>query len=713
MNDIELGAIVNSLEADSVSYNSEFMSQNEEYLRRYNQEPYGDEEDGYSKVIASDVFDLVEADISSLIRVFQGSGNIFEFEPYSDDPEAIAEAEAKTKYINHLVQHREDSYKINHDFLKDAEIQKMGVMHYYMDTIEDTRVIKEKASSMPSLTLKIDKLKDEDDVTSVTIIEKEEEEDGSLEVRLRITTKIKVVKIQNIPTEDFLISKNSASPDSASMVGHVSYPTRSDLVMSGLSEERVSEFPVNSGALGGDYSQRDSSKGSDQSETMKAIRFRDEGGNVTDGKAYSEWAGQPVRMVVMYAKIDFDRDGIAERRRIVKIGNDITENEPYDHVPYAIGSCILEPHKAIGNGRASLVVADQSVNTALDRALLDNTYAASRPRRLLGDGVNHDDYLDHRSDGIVRMKPNSQFAPRDSVVDLVEPYIGQGILMTQQQRSQQQAKRTGTILDSQGLEADQLHQETATRFNGIERASEAKIELVARNLAETAYRKLYEGIAWTVMRFQDKPTTIMVSGRPLEVDPSNWKNPTLAVSQVGLGAGTGMKVVEQMQGLLSIQGMLKQQGSLLVDDQKTFNTLNKMIMGLGLARTSDYFNDPSQPQELILAQNEQLMAALQQSQLMIEQLQQSNPLAEAEMIRAQASLQNANSKSQVEMIKADAQREIKEIELLQKGTQFQAGLTKDYSEMELKYGVDIPGQGMDGLASRSTEELIEMLSQGV
>lgn len=712
MTNDELVAILDTYETDSVSYNSEFMNDNQDYLARYFCEKYGDEQEGFSQVVATDVRDIVEADMTSLIRVFLGSGEIMVFQPYDDTPEAIEEAKEKTKAINHIVQKRKDSYKINHDFIKDAEIQKMGVLHYYMDEWQDTKEKKYKDVDATELTIIIDDLEAGDKVEKVDVASKEELGGGRFNVSLRITENKKDVKISNIATENFLITRNATSVDESYMVGHVSYPTRSELVVGGMNEDEVAKFPTSSQSSGADFSQNNntSSSGTAQSEAMTAIRFRDQGGNITDIDAFSEWANETVRMITMFALVDYDNDGISERRWIEKIGGKITKNIPYNHVPYAVGSAILEPHKAIGNGRASLVMEDQSVNTALDRALLDNTYESARPRHLVGDGVNLDDFLNHRDQGVVRMKQNSSLAPKDAAIPLNTTYIGNEILQVAQYRDQQQATRAGTVLDSQGLEADQLHQETATRFDGIERAREAKIELVARNIAETGYRKLYEGLVWTLTNYQDEEMRFPLDGGVCCVNPDAWGNDELAVSQVGLGAGAGDKIVQQMTGLYTLQNQLKMEGSQMVDESKIYNTINRMVEGLGLSGTHLYFNNPEQPQDLIQAQNEQLQQALMMAQQQIEQLSQGNPLAEAEMVKQQGAVARDQQKHQVDMLKTQENSRLKELELLQKGSQFQANLTKEYTDLELQNDVDIPNEGME-MSGRSTEDLIAILSQ--
>lgn len=699
MKDLELSAVVDSLLFDSVSYNADFMEVNEEYLRRYYQEPYGDEEDGFSQVVASDVRDIVDSDMTSLVRVFLGSGDVMSFKPLTDDPDDVAEAKEKTSLINHMILRRPDSYRVIHAFLKDAERQKMGVVHYYVDTVMETRELLRKGLTVEQVTLLIEEIKAADDVERVDIVEKDElDEDGLFDFRLRVTIKKKDFFIENIPTENFLLSRNSPTIEAAALVGHESYPTRGELVADGMSEEEVAKFPTSSVRSGVSGSgEQTNGRGVSQAANMRQIRWRDEGGELIDATAYKQWAAEKVHQVLAFAKIDYDGDGIAERRRILKIGNTILENEPYDHVPYAVASCILEPHKAIGDGRASLVIQDQSINTELERAMLDNIYDVGNPRTILGEGVNHDDFYDDRRSGVVRMVPGADLNPRDSVFPLPVEFVGNQILLVKQARDQSKAARTGTLLDSQGLEADQMHQETATRFNGIEKANEAKIELVARNLAEVGFRKLYDGAEWTLRRFMDKPIRARLNnGTAVEATTSEWRFESTAVSMVGLGSAGGEESAQRYLSLLQIQRDLKQTGSLLVDDQKVYNTLDKMVQALGFPAVSEFFNNPDIPQEQLLAQYEQLTLAMQQAQQMIDELSQSNPLAEAEQIKARAKLIEAQSKEKVEMIKADLKTTLEQMKMLQEKGFHDSDKMFDYTELELKYGIDIRGEGQNG-----------------
>ncbi len=62
MTDDRLITLVNAAEADAVQFSGEFNRESEKALEYYLGLPFGDEEDGRSALISTDVQDVVEAD---------------------------------------------------------------------------------------------------------------------------------------------------------------------------------------------------------------------------------------------------------------------------------------------------------------------------------------------------------------------------------------------------------------------------------------------------------------------------------------------------------------------------------------------------------------------------------------------------------------------------------------------------------------------------
>jgi hypothetical protein len=240
---------------------------------------------------------------------------------------------------------------------------------------------------------------------------------------------------------------------------------------------------------------------------------------------------------------------------------------------------------------------------------------------------------------------------------------------------------------SQGLDADNIGKETATRFEGVEKSAEAKIELVARTLAETGFRDLFQGIAWLDANFQDSETEIEVLGEELSVNPSDWRFKHSLVSNVGLGIGDNEKLLQTMGGFLQIHQQLQSVGSPLTDQQKQYNILNRVVKGAGLADTAEFFNNPERPEELIQAENDILNNAVQQLQQQIQAT--ANPLAEAEQIRAQAKLIEAQGKQQTDIAKAQENQRQFNIETLQKQDQSNKELALKLTELEQKFNTQL------------------------
>jgi hypothetical protein len=305
------------------------------------------------------------------------------------------------------------------------------------------------------------------------------------------------------------------------------------------------------------------------------------------------------------------------------------------------------------------------------------------------------------------MKANSSELATNSIVPLTVPYVGDEIMQVKQSRDQSKASRTGTMLASQGLETDQINEETATRFTGIEKANEAKIELVARNHAEIGIRKLFDGVAWTLQRFMDEEIVANINDKIIKVTPSEWKFDAVTESQVGLGAGAGDKAVNVQSGILQIQTQLKAEGSPLVDEQKRYNTLDKMMQGLGESNTSEAFNNPDIPSELMMAHAEKLTLALQQAQQQIDLLTEQATLTAAATVEAQGRLALGQQKNkleaakfqasqQLDAAKFEAEREDKQIGMIQDTAQFESKQTLDYTRLEVENNVDIPTKGVNG-----------------
>ena len=82
--------IVKSEKAASIGYRDEIGQKRATLMDYYNMQPYGDEVDGQSRFVSSDVSDVVEGMLPSLIRPFTMGKNVAHFS--ADRPEYDEEA---------------------------------------------------------------------------------------------------------------------------------------------------------------------------------------------------------------------------------------------------------------------------------------------------------------------------------------------------------------------------------------------------------------------------------------------------------------------------------------------------------------------------------------------------------------------------------------------------------------------------------------------
>jgi hypothetical protein len=680
MNDLQLNNELDKLTHDATGNNTKFISDNAEYLKRYMGEPYGNELAERSKVISQDVQDVVESDMPSLARIFLGPTDIMKFKPTSAKEDDVKEAEDKTKYVNWQIRDQEWSFETLFGFIKNAEIQKVSVVKYYIE--ENTEVEEHKKTGLSDEELAIfEQSLEGEDVKSVEVV-REEEGDEENTVVVKVEKTRKQVKIKNVELENFRMTKNVANKDEASLVGDVSIMTRGELLSEGYSKDQISDIPlVSTGAQ-------------ENTQQMRYIRDKSEG--TEEEATVDSWASEEVEVEDLYAVIDYDEDGIAECRRIRRGGDVILENEVFNHKPYALMNSIMMPHKAIGRSRAEVAAPTAEAKTAILRGVNDNIYAVNSPGSVANENV-------HGNDLLAPMRPNRVIRTHgknpvgNDIMPIVVPYIGDKALQVIQYWDQARAQTTGSLLASQGLDADELGKETATRFQGVRDDSKGKVELVARCMAETGFRQLYEGIAWLDANFQDSETEIEVLGEELKVNPAEWKYNHKFKSKVGLGAGDDDEQIQTMTGLWTIHQQLQANQSPMTDEVKRFNVLKTLTKAAGLPEVEDYFNDPNRPDQLLQAENEIYKNMIMQLQVQLQQMQ--NPLAEAETIKQQGNLIAKQSDAQLNAAKlVEDQRQFNAKMMVDIKKQMEA-MALQLTKLEVEAGRDLNAELEDNRES--------------
>ena len=592
MDDLQFNALLrNEIENALGYYDSEYSTDRVTLMDYYMGEEYGNEQEGRSQVVTTEVADTIEFIMPSLMRMFTQTDEFVKFMPRQ--PEDVEGAKQATSYANYVLNCQNNGFVVLHNFFKDALLQKLGVVKVYYDETEDMTEEEYTGLSDDELTLLLQD-------PAVEIVSQNTEESGeegvdemgmpfsdysvSHDVVIKRMSYGGMIKVDNIPPEEFLVSKRSSSLEDADFVAHRTTMKVSDLIQMGYDRELVEKYA-----------------GYTELDTTSEVQNRFQDVETTGETDSSDMSMRDVLVVEAYIKADYDDDGIAELRRVVTLGQgfEIVENDTFDHIPFACLSPILMPHRLIGRSIAELIMDLQLIKSTVLRQLLDNIYLTNNARVAAVEGqVNLDDLLNSRAGGIVRMRQ------ANAVQVLQPPMVGQNAFSLLQYLDEIKEQRTGLSKASMGLDADALQSTTATAVAAQMSAAQGKIEMIARVFAETGVKQLFRLVLTLCLHHGKKEQMIRLNNKFVPIDPSNWKHEYDLSVNVGLGSGqTNEKMAFLAQMAQKQEQILLQTGvdNPLVSLQQYRNTLAELANMAGFKDASRFFKNPEdippQPQQ--------------------------------------------------------------------------------------------------------------------
>tara|TARA_R100000781_G_scaffold20950_1_gene15828 strand:- start:1484 stop:3511 length:2028 start_codon:yes stop_codon:yes gene_type:complete len=600
MRNSEVLALLGQQLENSIGYfEGNIGSERRTAFKYYLGKPYGNEIEGRSQVVTQDVLEVVENILPSLLRIFTAGEQIVKFDPQGPEDQEVAEQ--CTDYINHIFMKDNPGFMILYTMFKDALLQKNGfVKHYYKE------ITKENKEEYVGLTdTEFTSLLMDDDTEILEDIERTVEAERGTEV----VHDVKIVKtkregrvcVENIAPEEMFVSKNAKSFYDAQFVGHRVIKTRAEVIEMGFDKKLVDKLPS---YTDGFYNQEHTERELYQTESPET-----EYQSIDRSTDY-------VRIVECYTKIDYEKTGKPTLRKITIGGNEsiILDNEEIDYLPFSMITPIPMPHLFYGMSVADLVMDLQLMKSTVLRQTMDNMYLQNNARHLVIDGqVQLDDLISSRPGGIVRTKGPGAVTP------LATPsFLNEGLAMLEKIDQLKEA-RTGISRSQMGADPNTIQKShtTATSVNALVNASTQRIELIARIFAETGVKDLFKCIMQLVTKYQDKGRIIRLRNNFVEMKPMDWADKEMDVSiQVGLGTGNTDQRVNLLSQILQIQQMLVKEGGYgrLVDENKIYNTLEKLVINAGFNSAQPFFVDPATvpppPPPDPMKENPLLMAAM-------------------------------------------------------------------------------------------------------
>ena len=630
------------------------------YYLRY---PYGNEVEGRSKIVTGEVAEAIDGALPQLIRVFTSSDDIVEFEPVTEDD--IQKAKQATEYCNYVFYKDNDGLLILHNWMKDALLQKVGIVKCYWESEEEVEKETFKDLTEDELAMLLAdgewEVKAHDSYPDPNVqlppgVTAEQALQMGAPIPMLHTVKVKKTKktgkvcIENVPPEEFLISKGAKSICDDTFKAHRRLLTRSELIEMGYDRETVDGLAA--------YDDL----------TFNAERVaRFPAGEQPRMQPQMDFSLQLIEIYECYIHLDTNDDGEAELRRIVMSANDILSDEECDYIPFHALCPIPIPHKFFGQSLADRVMDVQLIKSTITRQMLDNLYLTNNTRVGAVEGqVNLDDLQNSTPGGIVRLKN-----PQAVVPLTVQSNIQQAFPMLEYFDSVQ-AKRTGVSDAQQGLNPDILSNVTATAIAAMSQASTGKLELVARIFAETGIKSLFKAVLALLIKYQDKPRVVRIRGQFTPFDPREWKADYDVSIHVGLGTGSHEQQLAMLQMILQKQEQIIMQygpGNPLVAVSQYRETLAKLIEAAGFKSADAFFKTVSPEVDAALAQPQQ---------------QQPDPNIQSAQIIAQIEREKTQAKAQIEAAKLDLERQQLEAEFTRKGIELAQKADKERTELRIK-----------------------------
>jgi len=701
MDDLKLKTVVQSEIDNALGYiETETTEERRKAINYYNRAPYGNEVEGRSTIVTGEVAEAVDAALPALLRVFTQGDDIVRAEPEGPGDEEIAKQ--VTQYLNYVFYRDNPGFAVLNMWFKDALLQKNGIVKVYWD--DTKQVNSEEYENLTEEELAL-MLADE----TVEVVEQDKKKVGEIElppspemmmvaqqsgetlepetqavfaydVKIRRVKKFGQVRIENVPPEEFIISKKARTITDSPFCAHRKLTTRSELIAMGFDANVVDGLPA--------YQDLDF--------TPERVARYTQGEQPMDQSAAIDKSMEEVETFECYIRTDFDDDGIAELRKVLYAGNEILENEEIDYVPFCSICPIPMPHKFFGHSLADRTMDLQLIKSTVTRQILDNLYLTNNARVMAIDGqTNLDDLLTVTPGGVVRVKSANAVTPLN-----VPPVAGQSFPMLEY-LDRIQEKRTGITANSQGLDPNILQNTTAAAVAAMQNAAAGRIELIARTFAETGVRDLFMNILHLVCKYQDKARIVRLAGKYVSVDPREWKSQYDVYINVGLGTGTREQqltmlsmILQKQEALLGTPGI----GQALVGIEQYRSTLGRFVESAGFADSAEFFLEVS-PEQLQQMQQQAGAQGDPQAQALMAQVQAQIQASQAKL---QADIQLEQAKAQADIAlqreKAAAsiqlEREKAEANLQLKVAEFQAEAQMKAAKVgaEITQNVEIPGE---------------------
>ena len=591
--------------------------------------PAEEREQGMSSIVSRDVQDAVFAVQAEIMPAFSGVSPV-EFQPLTEEDETQATIE--TTATNHVAQNC-GIYMATNRAVMDILLAGEGVVKVWW---EDRRTVEhERHDSLP-ITALPGLLQPRQEGEQVDITDGEmDEATGTMSGGLRRSGVRAKPAIESVSAEEFLASvdfEDADKVDDVRFLAHQRPISRSDLIALGFDREMVEEL--------------------DETSTAPRDYSRKHLGRYETGHPSTEY----IMCCESYYLIDYDGDGIAERRLIITAGgtdgtDTLLYNEPWDVQPFATGVGYLGLDDWEGTSLFERIQMIQDVKTDLLRELVNATKRNMRQRLGLIEGdANLEDAQTSQMGGYVRMR-----TPQ-GIVPIPDVQLPQSVFSTLEYLDQIRTDRGGGAIDATAS-ARALSQGGDWSLERMMSAAEQLNAMVAKNITETLVKAIFRKLHKLLRQYQQNPMMVPGSAGWTQTEPDQWSPREDMVVSMGMSVGERSRRMGALQMIGQDQTALAQGGKegILVDDAAVYQARVDMARMAGLPTPEQYYVDPQSQQAQqaaqAMAQQAQQAQEMQMQQQQEMQQFQYSLITDVEKVKGEYKLQSDQMKMQMDTMR--------------------------------------------------------------
>ena len=551
---------------------------------------------GVSTIVDTSTTEVIEAYTAILTDLFLNNNKIARFVPYDESPGAFANAKNAAMITNYCLFHKNKGWEILQSWMKSALLWKNGILRW--DYVEEFDYVLEEYEKINQG--KLDELLSDDNVELVGDLHFDNDiaegdplggqADAELvyvDVRIRRKIDKSRVKIENVPPENFRISRDAKSIEDAAFVGMQVDMTRSEIRKQWPD---VAEKIKNWDELGHDENWLGNARYSEDVAARKFVTGQEYWQGSVSQDLFPLEANREVTVTECWLNADRDGDGIAELKHYIIAGSTILYEADVDMIPLASITPIDIPHEFYGLSMADFTRSSTMASTAILRGFVENTYLTNYAPKLADPNV-----VDFSA--LQNMKPKQIIPTNGNPAAAVQPLPAETLstgtvpLLEHLQLIKEQA--TGMSKAAQGLN-DELYVSgnSETKLQAVQSASQKRIQHIAKRFAETGFKRMIKGVYETMRRCMNTKVNLYMDGVHSQVNPAELPKDMEVEIFLDIGENSNKNMINKLQQVGGqVLPALNQHGAgMVVKTDAPAVLATKLLEAMGLD-SNDFLED--------------------------------------------------------------------------------------------------------------------------